>query len=269
MFSISAALITLLVGRTGAGKSTIANALLRAIPIEGSVFYDDRQTSSINLSALRSNITIIPQHPELLNGTLRDNLDPFGEHDDAMLNSALHSAGLSRLQQEDGEEGNEGKITLETDVQAGGSNFSQGQRQILALARAMVRRSKLLILDEATAAIGESSLPLTFGYASYVLSDFETDQAIQQSLRTELHDVTLLTVAHRLKTIMDYDKIVSLRYVSPTYICSRPLVKMVLDAGSLIEFDTPKALLSKKSGLFYHLVEESSDRDELYRLAGL
>ena len=143
-----------LVGRTGAGKSTIANALLRAIPTEGIVLLDGRKTGDINLNALRSNITIIPQHPELLNGTLRENLDPFGEHDDATLNSALNSAGLSCLQ----ESGETGSIALDTEVHAGGSNFSQGQRQILALARAMVRRSKLLILDEATAAIGKSSI---------------------------------------------------------------------------------------------------------------
>ena len=134
---------TFIVGRTGAGKSTLSLALLRAIPTEGQVIYDGIATSALNLEALRSNITIIPQHPELLNGTLRENLDPFGEHDDASLNDALRSAGLFHLQRED----DENAINLDSEVQAGGGNFSQGQKQILALTRAVLRRSRLLVLD--------------------------------------------------------------------------------------------------------------------------
>ncbi|CAE6421737.1 unnamed protein product [Rhizoctonia solani] len=121
---------------------------------------------------------------------------------------------------------------MDSGVSAGGGNFSLGQRQILALARAIVRRSKVLILDEATAAI-----------------DYNTDMAIQKSIRTELKDRTLIIVAHRLQTICDADKI------------------MVLKAGKIIEFDSPAALLQKESGAFKSLVDESGDRDVLYAMA--
>ncbi|KAI9056602.1 multidrug resistance-associated ABC transporter, partial [Trametes sanguinea] len=213
-----------IVGRTGSGKSSLTLALLRCILTEGNVRYDGLPTEKINLDALRSNITIIPQVPELLSGTLRQNLDPFSEHDDAVLNGALRSAGLFNLQNET----DESRISLDTQIAGGGANLSVGQRQILALARAIVRRSKLLILDE----------------------DYETDSIIQTSLRTELgEDVTLLTVAHRLQTIMDSDKI------------------MVLDAGRIVEFGTPRELLQKENGLLRSLVEESGDKARLYAMA--
>ncbi|KAF7339970.1 ATP-binding cassette transporter [Mycena venus] len=218
------------VGRTGSGKSSLTLALLRCIFTEGTVYYDGVPTSSINLDALRSNVTIIPQIPELLTGSLRKNLDLFEQYDDATLNSALRAAGLFALQNEM----DEGRITLDSEISAGGSNLSVGQRQILALARAIVRGSKLLILDEATSAI-----------------DYKTDAVIQSSLRNELpRDTTLLTVAHRLQTIMDADKI------------------MVLDAGRIVEFDTPKQLLKNKHGMLHALVDESGDKHALYKMAG-
>ncbi|KZV76920.1 multidrug resistance-associated ABC transporter [Peniophora sp. CONT] len=218
-----------IVGRTGSGKSSLTLSLLRCIFNEGSVFYDGIDTADINLDTLRSSITIIPQVPELLSGTLRENLDPFSEHDDAVLNSALRAAGLFSLQKDE----DDNRISLESQISSGGGNLSVGQRQILALARALVRGSKLLILDEATSSI-----------------DYETDTIIQASLRNELGgDVTLLTVAHRLQTIMDADKI------------------MVLDAGRIVEFDAPSVLLKKEGGFLKSLVDESGDKDALYAMA--
>ncbi|KAJ7462775.1 P-loop containing nucleoside triphosphate hydrolase protein [Mycena galericulata] len=219
-----------IVGRTGSGKSSLTLSLLRCIFTDGTVYYDGIPTSSLNLDALRSNITIIPQIPELLTGSLRKNLDLFEQYDDATLNNALRAAGLFALQSEM----DEGKITLDSEISSGGGNLSVGQRQILALARAIVRGSKLLILDEATSAI-----------------DYKTDSIIQSSLRNELpRDTTLLTVAHRLQTIMDADKI------------------MVLDAGRVVEFDTPKELLKNKKGMLRALVDESGDKHALYKMAG-
>ncbi|KAJ7818819.1 hypothetical protein B0H13DRAFT_2242056 [Mycena leptocephala] len=207
-----------IVGRTGSGKSSLTLSLLRCLPTEGSVIYDGLETSALNLDALRSSITIIPQVPELLSGSLRSNLDPFGQYDDVELNDALRAAGLFALQ----DETDEGQITLDSAISVGGSNLSVGQRQIFALARAIVRKSKILILDE----------------------DYNTDTIIQNSLRQELRgDVSCIIVAHRLQTIMDADKIV--------------------------EFDSPKELLKIKDGKLRALVEESSDREDLYAMAGV
>ncbi|KAF9001810.1 hypothetical protein BDZ89DRAFT_1146638 [Hymenopellis radicata] len=217
------------VGRTGSGKSSLTLSLLRCIFTEGDVYYDGLPTSSVNLDALRTSITIIPQMPELLSGSLRQNLDPFDQYDDASLNDALRAAGLFSLQ----DETEEGRVTLDSTISSGGGNLSVGQRQIIALARAIVRGSKLLILDEATSAI-----------------DYKTDSIIQSSLRHELKgDVTLITVAHRLQTIMDADKI------------------MVLDAGSLVEFDSPAQLLKNEKGFLRALVDESNDKATLYAMA--
>ncbi|KAJ3801154.1 hypothetical protein GGU11DRAFT_770568 [Lentinula aff. detonsa] len=202
------------VGRTGSGKSSLTLSLLRCIFTEGTVYYDGVPTDKINLDALRSNITIIPQVPELLSGTLRQNLDPFDQYDDATLNDALRAAGLFALQSEM----SEGRITLDSSIASGGGNLSVGQRQILALARALVH--------------------------------YRTDTIIQDSLRNELKgDITLITVAHRLQTIMDADKI------------------MVLDAGRIVEFDSPKALLKMEDGKLRSLVDQSNDREILYSMA--
>jgi len=217
-----------IVGRTGSGKSSLTLSLLRCIPTEGNVYYDGLSTMNLNLDALRANITIIPQIPELLSGTLRRNLDPFNQYDDAILNDALRAAGLTSLQ----DDSDEVHLTLDSSIAAAGGNLSVGQRQIIALARAIVRGSKILILDEATSAI-----------------DYKTDSVIQTTLRNELpSDVTVITVAHRLQTIMDADKI------------------MILDNGRIAEFDSPKNLLQKQDGMLKSLVDSSDDRAALYTM---
>ncbi|KAF8310670.1 ATP-binding cassette transporter [Clavulina sp. PMI_390] len=220
-----------IVGRTGSGKSSLTLSLLRLIITEGEVYFDGLLTSNLNLEALRSAITIIPQQPELMSGSVRDNLDPFSEHDDAVLNDALRAAGLFSLQEDLKDEE---RVSLDTTVSSSGGNFSLGQRQILALARALVRRSRVLILDEATASM-----------------DHKTDALIQESLRTQFQDSTVITIAHRLHTIMDADRI------------------LVLDAGRLVEYDSPRALLAKNGGIFKAMVDGSGDHDALYNIAGV
>ncbi|KAG5341450.1 hypothetical protein C0989_010391 [Termitomyces sp. Mn162] len=236
------------VGRTGSGKSTLALSLLRCIVTKGDVFYDGLRINNINLDALREKITIIPQVPELLSGTLRRNLDPFDQFEDVTLNAALRDAGLYSLQEEDATS----RITLDSFISRGGSNLSVGQRQIIALARAMVRDSKLLILDEATSAIGENLPPILnlLELADKITADHKTDAVIQASLRTNLNkDATVITVAHRLQTIMDTDRI------------------MVINAGNIVEFDAPHMLLQKEGGFLRTLVDESGDCEALHAMA--
>ncbi|KAK4688391.1 hypothetical protein P7C73_g1726, partial [Tremellales sp. Uapishka_1] len=209
-----------IVGRTGSGKSTLALAILRMLPTTGSVIIDGIKTENINLHALRSNVTIIPQDPVLLSGSLRFNLDPFGDHDDLTLNDALQSSGLGASRRSDGGANTPQRLTLDYQIAAGGGNLSQGQRQLVALARALVRGSKVLILDEATASV-----------------DFETDTLIQQSIRSLPSSCTVLTVAHRLSTVMDYDKI------------------LVLGAGKVLEYDSPETLKKDENSYFRKLVQ--------------
>jgi ABC-type multidrug transport system fused ATPase/permease subunit len=163
------------------------------------------------------------------------------------LNDALRSSGLNNVQSENDDE----RITLDTAVSSGGGNFSLGQRQIIALARAICRQSKVLILDEGKHRLNSRAAIPTDDFTATAAIDHQTDAIIQNSIRTELKDVTVITVAHRLKTIGDSDKII------------------VLDAGKLCEYDSPRNLLQKKDGFFKSLVDQSGEKEELYRMAGI
>ncbi|KAM0414623.1 hypothetical protein ACHAPT_013533 [Fusarium lateritium] len=204
------------VGRTGAGKSSLGLAMFRIIePQDGSIHIDDVDISKIGLLDLRQRLTIIPQDPALFEGTMRENLDPGEEHDDTELWTAL---GLARLKEHVASM-NGG---LDSKVYEGGSNLSQGQKQLVSLARAMLKPSSILVLDEATAAV-----------------DTETDSHLQETLRESIfNNRTVITIAHRINTIIDSDRIV------------------VLEKGEVAEFDTPDALIQQK-GAFYQLVKEA------------
>lgn len=201
------------VGRTGAGKSSLTLALFRIIEAaEGEISIDSLNTSTIGLSDLRHRLSIIPQDSQVFEGTLRENLDPNNEHDDTELWRVLELSHLkAHILTMEG-------AGLEAKVLEGGSNFSVGQRQLLSIARALLTPSRILILDEATAAV-----------------DVETDKLIQETIRAEFKERTILTIAHRLNTIMDSDRIV------------------VLDQGRVAEFDTPSALLADKNSMFHAL----------------
>lgn len=170
---------------------------------------------------MRSSITIIPQRPDLLTGTLRENLDPFSEHSDATLNDALRLSGLFALQEQNDQVA---KLTLDSTISGGGGNLSVGQRQILALARAILRGSKLLILDEGI----DSARVLFTGFSHSLLAtsaiDYATDAIIQNSLREASRDATLLIVAHRLNTVRVYT-------IPHMYIHSEVIHRLLADHG--------------------------------------
>ncbi|KXN93272.1 ATP-dependent bile acid permease, partial [Leucoagaricus sp. SymC.cos] len=166
----------------------------------------------------------------LFSGTLRDNLDPFNDHTDAECLEVLERVQMIGKSPGTPTEVDSGKtkITLDTQVSAGGTNFSQGQRQLIAMARALLRRSSIIVLDEATSSI-----------------DFATDAKIQQTIREEFTDSLLLTVAHRLKTVIDYDRLV------------------VLDKGQVAEIGTPYELIQKEDGIFRNMCLKSGSFTEL------
>ncbi|KAG0011025.1 hypothetical protein BGZ80_001010 [Entomortierella chlamydospora] len=241
-----------IVGRTGAGKSSLTLALFRIIeaadsywarasdppytedhPLNdsmallhdthgngGSIEIDGVDISTLGLKDLRQHLAIIPQDPTLFAGTVRDNLDPFEEHSDKDLWEALERAHLN-----DHISSLAGGLSFE--VAQNGENFSIGERSLICLARALLRKTKVLILDEATAAV-----------------DVETDDLIQKTIRKEFKDRTILTIAHRIKTVMDSDKI------------------LVLEKGRVQEYESPKELLKNKNSLFFQLAEQAGELGE-------
>ncbi|XP_009874370.1 PREDICTED: multidrug resistance-associated protein 6, partial [Apaloderma vittatum] len=202
-------------GRTGAGKSTLAVGLLRLVEAaEGAILIDGLDIAQLGLHDLRTKITVIPQDPVLFSGSLRMNLDPLNQYTDADIWTALELTQLKNFVADLPDQ-------LEYECADQGENLSTGQKQLVCLARALLRKAKILILDEATAAV-----------------DLETDLQIHSTLKTQFKDSTVLTIAHRINTVMDCDRI------------------LVLENGQIAEFDTLEHLIAQK-GLFYRLMEES------------
>uniref|UniRef100_A0A673IGR5 ATP-binding cassette, sub-family C (CFTR/MRP), member 3 n=1 Tax=Sinocyclocheilus rhinocerous TaxID=307959 RepID=A0A673IGR5_9TELE len=204
-----------IVGRTGAGKSSMTLCLFRLLEAaDGEIVIDEVKISEIGLHDLRSKLTIIPQEPVLFSGTLRMNLDPFEKYSDEEVWKALELSHLKRFVSNQ-------TSKLDLECSEGGENLSVGQRQLVCLARALLRKTRILVLDEATAAV-----------------DLETDDLIQSTIRTQFEDCTVFTIAHRLNTIMDYTRV------------------LVLDKGQIAEFDTPTNLMAQK-GIFYGMAKDA------------
>jgi ABC-type multidrug transport system fused ATPase/permease subunit len=206
-----------IVGRTGAGKSSLTLALFRFLEArEGSIHIDGLNISKIKLHDLRSRLAIIPQDPVLFSGTVRSNLDAFDEYTDAELYDALERVHLTSTTSRTSDPNL--FPSLGSPISSGGLNLSQGQRQLLCLARAIIRRPKIMVLDEATSAV-----------------DMETDTLIQRSIREEFKDSTLLVIAHRLSTVRDFDRI------------------LVLGDGKVMEEGSPEELVGRK-GVFWEML---------------
>ncbi|KAF7329698.1 hypothetical protein MKEN_00233000 [Mycena kentingensis (nom. inval.)] len=263
-FSLKAGERVGILGRTGSGKSTLAMSILRFNdPSSGRILIDGIDITTIGVEDLRSRLTFLPQDATLFSGTLRQNLDPFDEHDDAACLDVLQRvqiitrSGTTPASQTPSPESSrpssragikrEGSVfsaastdvdapqaalSLDTQVSPGGANFSQGQRQLIAMARALLRRSAIVIFDEATSSI-----------------DFETDAKIQTTIREEFTGSLLLTVAHRINTVIDYDRL------------------LVLDKGKVVECDTPWALIQKEDGVFRELCMQTGYFGELEAVA--
>ncbi|GAA5825076.1 hypothetical protein JCM11251_006090 [Rhodosporidiobolus azoricus] len=211
------------VGRTGAGKSTLTQALFRIIEVgKGSIFIDGIDIATLGLTQLRERLAIIPQEPLLFNGTIRSNLDPFQRFDDARLYDALRRSWLvDRVAGADGG-GQASRFTLDTKIEEEGANLSVGERSLVSLARALVKDTRIVALDEATASV-----------------DLETDGKIQATISSEFKDKTLITIAHRIQTILSYDRI------------------LVLEKGRVDSYASPLELFDRNGGIFRSLCDQS------------
>ena len=206
-----------IVGRTGSGKSTITLCLFRILEAtEGKILIDDIDISTIGLDMLRNNLTIIPQDPALMEGSLRYNIDPLEKSDDNEILRVMQKIGFDYIVKRN-------KDGLNQEIAEGGSNLSVGEKQLICITRAILRKSKIIIMDEATASI-----------------DYKTEEIIQKAISELLNDSTFITIAHRIKTILGYDRI------------------LTLDNGQIVDYDTPKNLLNDKMSLFYELYSKSN-----------
>jgi len=226
------------VGRTGSGKSSFTLALFRFIEARsGRILIDGMDIAKISLQAVRSRLSIIPQDPVLFSGTIRTNLDVFNQYDDEALLESLRHVHLLDTPETGSEtpdtngKGHNTFKSLDSPVSEGGLSLSQGQRQLVCLARAIVARPKIMVLDEATSAV-----------------DMATDGLIQESIRKQFRGSTLIVIAHRLSTIADFDKI------------------LVMNNGHVVEFDEPRKLLEKPDGEFRRMLNESGEKEKLERL---
>ncbi|KAK0573695.1 hypothetical protein LWI29_012187 [Acer saccharum] len=203
------------VGRTGSGKSTLIQALFRVVePSIGRIVIDGVDISQIGLQDLRSRLGIIPQDPTLFQGTVRTNLDPLEQHSDQEIWEVINNCRLGEIIRQD-------QRLLDAPVAEDGENWSLGQRQLVCLARVLIKKRRILVLDEATASI-----------------ETETDNVIQRTIREETNGCTVITVAHRIPTVIDNDLV------------------LVLDEGKIVEYDSPGKLLKDNTSSFSKLVTE-------------
>ncbi|XP_061690972.1 ATP-binding cassette sub-family C member 5 isoform X1 [Syngnathoides biaculeatus] len=208
-----------IVGRTGSGKSSLGLALFRLVELaKGSIIIDGVNIAQIGLDDLRSKLAIIPQEPVLFIGTVRTNLDPWDQYSDLQIWEALEKTHIKEMV-------SQLPHSLHSEVMENGENFSVGERQLLCVARALLRKSKILVLDEATAAI-----------------DTETDSLIQETIRCEFRSCTRLIIAHRLNTVMNCSKV------------------MVMNDGQILEFDHPSVLLSNENSRFRAMIAASENQ---------